>query len=273
MNKYSPQWRSLRRLCIPIFATLLFFTIATAGSANASSHWHRSHAKTCSGGTISGTYDTLRITGPCVVPFPGSLTVHGNVVVSGSHAALRSYSPAPVRIDGNVIVRQGGLFGVGNPAPQGQPCVATDTIGGNVFANGGLTVILNCTKVDGNVISLGGGDRSATSQCDTAAPLAVNFVVKDNVINGNIAVSGWRGCWLGILRNQVNGNVALLGNHPARMDGNVVVDNTISANLICYANSPAPQIGFAHSNFYPPALNHVAGNRIGQCKHIQVPIQ
>jgi hypothetical protein len=57
--------------------------------------------------------------------------------------------------------------------------------------------------VGGSVISNGGGVLS-TSMADFR-----NFPVKDNVIHGNLIILGWRGGWIGLIRNQVDWNVIL----------------------------------------------------------------
>ncbi|MDN5766923.1 MAG: hypothetical protein L0H96_13415 [Humibacillus sp.] len=222
----------------------------------------------CAGGPLSGTYRNLVVTGECDVV--GPVTVNGSVTITGKGAAFSSEYPGSpaVRIRGNVLVSNGGLFAFGQPTEGCGPEVrATSVVTGNVVALKALSVKILCSTVRGNVLSVGGGYHA---QPDCLTNNGVNFPVKDNAIRGNLAVYGWSGCWMGVIRNHVGGNVILVGNTSAafepgttNLDGMEIVTNTIRANLACYLNSPHPQVGDSEG-----APNQVAGHKLGQCRSL-----
>jgi hypothetical protein len=75
-----------------------------------------------------------------------------------------------------------------------------------------------------------------------------------------VTQTGYRGFWLGFIRNRVIGNVRLTNNVMGDPDANEYVTNRIRGNLVCRANSPAPQVG--DSGGQP---NIVTGSKVGQC--------
>ena len=180
------------------------------------------------------------------------------MTITGKGAAFSSeYPESPsVTIRGNVLVSNGGLFAFGQPTEGCGPDVrATSVVTGNVVAVKALSVKILCSTVRGNVLSVGGGYHA---QPDCLTNEGVNFPVKDNTIRGNLAVYGWRGCWMGAIRNHVGGNVILVGNTSAAfapgttdLDGMEIVTNTIRANLACYLNSPRPQVGDSEGRDQP----------------------
>lgn len=124
------------------------------------------------------------------------------------------------------------------------------------------TAAIDGVTIGGNLISSGGGPGVSAN-----AP----FPVKDNEIRGNIVFNGLRDGWYGVIRNEVGGNVVLVGNHSDAVggyhgDADEVVANTIGGNLVCLGNTPAPQLGDAlegRPSDYGP--NDVRGNAVGQC--------
>lgn len=194
--------------------------------------------------------------------------------VTGKSAVLLSeFAPAFVTLNGDVMVKNGGLLAVGN-LNMGHGCPTADTatsiINGDVTATGALSLKLDCTTVNGNVTSRNGGMGGFGSHCeeDQSNP-PLNFVVKDNTINGNVAIHSWQGCWLGVIRNNVSGKVNLYNNQTADVDSMEVLTNVIGGNLGCWANSPAPQVGDALGPTPPPPpYNVVGGWQFAQCKNI-----
>ena len=221
----------------------------------------------CGGGPLSGTYRNLVVTGECDVV--GPVTVNGTVTITGKGAAFSSEYPGSpaVTIRGNVLVSNGGLFAFGQPTEGCGPAVRkTSVVTGNVVALKALSVKILCSTVRGNVLSVGGGYH-APPDC---LANGVNFPVKDSTIRGNLAVYGWSGCWMGAIRNHVGGNVVLVGNTASAIppgsttaDGMEIVTNTIRANLVCYSNSPHPQVGDSEG-----APNQVRGLKLGQCRSL-----
>jgi hypothetical protein len=112
---------------------------------------------------------------------------------------------------------------------------------------------LDADTIDGSLISLGGGPGTTFSPYFT-------FPIKDNTIKGSVAIAGWHGGWLGFLRNTVGHSVLLDSIVDADPDSTEVATNTITGNLYCSGNSPAPQYGDSGGS-----PNVVGGSLFGQC--------
>ena len=219
---------------------------------------------TCSGGAIhAGTYRGLTVTGTCtidagaVVQIDGNLTVGGGAILN-DHAA----STAEVHVTGNVRVGKGAVLGLGSYKTPG--FVGPDTVGGSIVADQPLTLYLGGVTVDGSVISIGGGLLS-TSVADFR-----NFPIKDNVIHGNLLVAGWRGGWMGVIRNHVGRNVIVFRNvsrsNPETgpgtdADSTEIQTNVIGGNLVCFGNSPDAQVNSLDGG----QPNVVGGHALGEC--------
>jgi len=120
------------------------------------------------------------------------------------------------------------------------------------------------------------------------ASAAINFPIKDNVIDGNVVIHGWTGGWWGLIANTIGGNVDVANNRsvvqpagdcagtfPAGCDAAPGADTDaaeiqsrgpgnpqrIAGNLICHGNSPSVQINALDGGF----PNIVNGNKIGEC--------
>ncbi|HEX7083246.1 MAG TPA: hypothetical protein VF186_03960 [Gaiellaceae bacterium] len=238
--------RRLRLLlgsCVVLALAAVAWTGAAAGAAPG----------VCAGGEIAaGTYAGLSVYGNCTFA-AGSVRIDGNLIV-GPGAVLNDHaaSPATVVVNGNAIVQQGGVLGLGtyaNPTSH-----QTAVVNGNVIANGAASLYLSDATVRGNVIVTGGGDPGR------------NLPIKDDTINGNVVIQGWTGLWFGVVRDTVGGNVILANNRASDTsqepgsDSTEVVTNTISGNLVCTGNAPAAQIG--DSGGTP---NTVSGKKIGEC--------
>ena len=262
MKLHRPFARTPLRL-VSMAGAALALVVAWAVPAQASQGG--SH---CAGGSLSGTYRNLVVTGECDVT--GPVTVNGTLSITGQGAAFNSEYPGSpaVTIRGDVLVRNGGLLALGQPTAGCGPEVrATSVVTGNVIAIKALSVKILCSTVRGNVISVGGGYQA---QPDCLTNGGVNFPVKDNTIRGNLAVYGWSGCWMGAIRNDVGGNVVFVSNTSSAFepgttnaDGMEIVTNTIHGNLICMANTPAPQVGDSFGT-----LNTVSGHKLGQCAEL-----
>lgn len=217
---------------------------------------------------IAGTYGNLTITGNRYVAAGTSLTVHGNLTVARG-ACLDAFTMGTVTVGGNVQVRQGAILALGctltSTGPgEATPCTGTtgDTVGGNLVASNPWTMYIDGSTIHGNLVSNGGGPGA------TLSPY-VNFPIKDNVIDGNVIVHGWRGAWFGFIRNTAHGNVVI--SHDVgltigglgTLDSTEVAGNSISGNLVCQHNTPAAQFGDVPPFFDPH--NQVGGVKIGEC--------
>jgi hypothetical protein len=227
---------------------------------------------TCSedGPIPGGTYSGLVVTANCF--FGGDVTVNGNVTVADG-AILNDHAGSAanhVLITGNVKVGKGAVLGLGTYNPY---AIHDTTVNGSIVANHPMTLYLSFATVHGNVVSNGGG---------TTAEFR-NFPIKDNTIDGNLVVQDWHGGWLGVIRNDVGGNVIVSKNASVVMltgctgegeeevctgfgpgfddDSTEVQTNVINGNLVCQGNFPAAQV----NAFDGGELNDVGGHAVGQC--------
>jgi hypothetical protein len=258
----------MRKRILLLATVVAFVAMALPGSALASP----AGAGTCSGGSIgTGTWTSFTVTGKCTIADSAKVQINGNLVVANG-AALNDHAASKGEVDvtGNVLVGKGAILGLGHNAAPGS--LGPDTLGGSSVAIQPLTLYLGNLTVGGNVISVGG----ASPQPPAAA--ARNFPIKDNTIIGDLIIQGWHGGWLGVIRNDVAGNVIVnknvslstppgapgsgeLGGPVMDPDSNEVQTNTISGNLICLGNTPAAQVN-AKDDGSP---NVVAGKASGQC--------
>ena len=141
----------------------------------------------------------------------------------------------------------------------GNPTTGTSdiTVNGNVITWDADTVLLNGITVKGNVALIGGGG-------------AIPWSIKDNTICGNLLVANVTPNWLGVIVNNVSGNVILINVHitdglPPNNDPNptiFVASNTVGQNLICWGLGPAVSGGFGSEH---NVVGHLA---LGQCAHL-----
>lgn len=223
---------------------------------------------TCSGGAIApGVYNGLTVTGDCTIT--DEVTINGNVrVVDGAYLDA-AYVGTKLTINGNVSVGPDAILGLGcsfgyhdcgfNPGIWR----GNVTVNGNIVANQALTMYLDFLTIHGNVVSNAGGDVSLVD------PNGLVFPIKDNVIDGNVTVHGWKGAWFGIIRNTVGGNVMVSNTVGTRLgdggllDSTEIVTNRIGGNLICQGNTPVAEIGDSGGS-----PNIVGGNKIGECAEL-----
>ena len=259
---------SVRRSAASIFV----FGLVTAGLVGgASPAGADPTAAVCSGGSLSspptslapiasGTYSSLTVTGDCIIPDTAKVVVHGPVIVAPG-AALDDYTEAVFHVDGDVRVGNGAIVLLGCNFFD---CEApSDTrIHGSVLADAPLTMDIDGAVIDGDVISHGGGPGPSVDPHSVVA----NFAFKDNIVGGNVSLTGWSGWWLGVLRNQVAGDVTvsrIAGTDPDALE---VSENVIGGDMTCRDNAPAIQFGEGGTP------NIVDGGARGQCGfHVLLP--
>lgn len=243
----------------------LFATGLVAGSAGvaAAQPPTPSARGVCTGGDIaSGTYRGMTVTGDCTVPDGANVTIQGNLVLM-PNSVFNAQTLGEVHVTGNVIALRNANFALGCTV-MGVGCEGDthDVVDGNVIGAGALTLRINGSTIHGSIVSNGGGNTSDN----------VNFPLKDNVIDGNVVVTGWSGTWFGVIRSQIGGNVILLHNrsnfsNPVQgPDSNEVIANTIGGNLLCFGNNPVAQFGDGLVDT-PPGYgpNTVGGRALGEC--------
>jgi hypothetical protein len=271
------------RLLFGIFKATVAIVVLMAAGAGVTS---AASDGACSGGSIApGVYASLKIAGTCTVD-KGSVTVEHNLTVLPG-ASLIAVTGAPLSmgasnltVGGNLDVQAGGVLNLGcepvkytcsNDPDQVVGTFSTeDTVAGNLTAENALGVVVHHTAIGGNVSLSGGG--GGVNSCGVSVP-ALGFAppygdFEDDVIGGNLAVTGWQSCWLGLFRDTVMHNVDFNGNVTGDPDGNEMGNNVVVGNLSCSGNSPAAQFGDSGAG---PST--VLGNANGQCagKGLVVP--
>lgn len=242
--------------------TLGFAVVGVGGAAAGGS--------TCSGGSIAaGTYQSLVVTGMCAVD-SGNVTVRGDLTVGQGALLVAAFGGSDLTVGGNLTVQKNGSLVLGcepeafvcfNDPDQTVGTMATsDTIAGNLNANGALAVLVHNNSIGGNVAVNGGGGGVNCDPQDVLFGSPAYATFEDNTIGGNATVQQWQSCWNGFFRNRVKGNLVFDHNVTADPDGNELATNTVGGNLNCQHNSPAPQIGDSGG-----APNVVAKNANGQC--------
>jgi hypothetical protein len=149
---------------------------------------------------------------------------------------------ANIRVSDGVMVKQGATLVLGHENGPN-----TGIIRGGVHANAPASLQLHFARVYNGVRMYGGSGEFST--------------IEDNVIRGGVTQTGYRGFWLGFIRNRVIGNVRLTDNVMQDPDANEYVTNRIQGNLICHGDSPAPQVGDSGGQ-----ANIVTGSKVGQCR-------
>ncbi|MCB0989243.1 MAG: hypothetical protein H6519_05125 [Microthrixaceae bacterium] len=226
---------------------------------------------TCRGGDFdsnelavvpSGTYNQLRIAGACR-PAPGAvIRVRGSLFVTPGSAFDAQSAPSTITVFGNVNAAAGSILGLGCQPPSmtgnsAHECVedpgghSTISVMGSVNATDVNTLLLNGVSVRRNVNVSGGGGF-------------IPWSIKNNIIGGNLNVSGVTTNWFGAMFNTVGGDVNLFNitslefDHPG---GPVyVVRNTVGRNLTCVGLVPGVSGGFR-----PGPANEVGLHTFGQC--------
>jgi 5'-nucleotidase len=228
------------------------------------------------------TVSNETINGTLVVPANAfcslnNVTVNGNVQVEpGGTLSVEpgTFNPTSTSstINGNITVASGGTLNVGPGIGQ------KATINGNITTNGCKTVALDpfqgIVSVEGNVnLQNCTGNTNGTSGAQIGLlngsggmiTIGGNFtcsgnlggcVAQNSVIHGNVTVDNNSNNY-SVSGDQVNGNVTINGNKGP--EGFFVSNNTISGNLACTGNSPAPSLGGGGSS------NQVEGHKTGQC--------
>jgi hypothetical protein len=162
-------------------------------------------------------------------------------------------SDGPVMITAGLWIRSGATFVLGSE----ESGWTTGTISGGVHASDPASVQIHFATINGGIRASGGSGPFG-------GPFDVTWnAIEDNVIHGGVMVTGYNGFWFGFIRNHVSGTVQMSDNVLADPDGNEYVTNVIDGSLMCWGNSPAPQVG--DSEGLP---NEVTGTKSGQCTNV-----
>ena len=250
---------------------------------------HSHGTTTCTGtpdapGLLAGTYrSNVVVTGVCFVN-GGAATVRGDLVIAPGAGLNATFAlndqpggsgTSSLTVKGNLVVQHDGLLVMGCE-PNFSTCsddpdqVNGGTLTGQNHVYGSLSewrplgAIVHASTIGGDVSELGGGGGVS---CDPPFPGLFGAFqspafsdYEDNTIGGNLTVAGLQTCWLGMLRNDVHGNLGAFKNTMADPDAGEIVQNTVRRDIACVANSPASQFGDSGAS-----PNVVSGHAFGQC--------
>jgi hypothetical protein len=238
---------------------------------------------TCSGGSIaSGVYRNLNIAGVCNVN-AGSVRVERNLTVLPGGTLIAAFGGSetmPVgsnlNVGGNLDVQANGILVLGcepvnficyNDPDQSVGSYTTkDTVGGDLRAQDALAVVVHLTVIGHNTsLTGGGGGVSCASSLPALGGSPAYGDFEDNIIGGDLKITGWQSCWLGFFRDAIAQNVEFNDNVSADPDGSEMATNSIAGNLSCTGNSPSPQIGDSAGS-----LTNVFGRANGQCDNTKL---
>lgn len=264
--------RQMRRLAIlGAIGALLALTLPAPALAS------QGRFGTCSDGTMAaGTYTDFIVRGVCRIATGATVQINGNLVIADGASlddhGVEGWGPvkAQIHVSRNVLVGRGAVLGLGWNSAAGPDggALGLDTVGGSIIASQPLALQIGGVTIGRNLISIGGGVLSSS-----AADFR-NFPIKDNVIGGDLVVSGWQGGWMGVIRNTIGGNAIIAFNRSSSSEAGPGTDSdsteimssfgspqTIGRNLICIGNLPAAQVNPSDGG----APNVVQGRAIGQC--------
>jgi hypothetical protein len=251
-------------------------------------------AYTCSGtfgnpGILAGTHSSVLVKGACFVASGQPAVVRHNLTILAGGALNAAFGGSDLKVEGNIAVRAGGILVLGcepfaftcfnDPDQQNGGTLSThDTVGGNLVAKGALMVLAHNNKIEGNITQTGGGGgvNCSTFPLGPNGPPAYTGY-EDNTVGGKISITGLQSCWLGVIRNKVDGSVNIINDQLADPDAIEINNNHIEDNLNCHGNSfvwDSAEASFGPS-LWPRTQtpNTVGGERTGQCDILQNPAQ
>jgi hypothetical protein len=230
----------------------------------------KGNGATCGNETLaSGSYNGLTVTGHCIVDT--QVKINGGVTVANGAWLDAAYPGTRLAVNGGVAVGNGAILGLGcsfgyhDCGFDPTAWIGAVRVNGGIVGDKPLTMYLDFITVNGGVTSHGGGDASM-GDTELGQDNGINFVVKDDSINGGLTLDGWTGAWIGAIRDKVHGGVTVSNNVGDRIgdlktpDSTEVATNVISGNLSCQNNSPPAQLGDSGGQ-----LNTVSGHALGEC--------
>lgn len=287
------SWRYAAALALALSGTLALSSVAGASRNNGPGHgWFHHGGYVCTSGAVpSGAYRSVLVTGICTMPsghvyISGDLTIAPgallDAVTPGDPTTGTPAVPATVYVGGDVWVLKGAALLLGcSPNISCAPPAAGitfDQVQGSLTAVGAQAVVLHDVSVGRDVTILGGGGSSTAASCAAQAPTAptnaalepwsedaaLDFTpvytdFEDGSVGGSLRVFGLNTCWMGALRNWIDGDASFANNTFGDPDAMEIGNNLIWGNLGCWDNSPAPQFGDGAA---PDLVNRGA---FGQC--------
>jgi hypothetical protein len=273
--------RKLLRLA-SVSSLVLAIIVMGAGAAAAGNapQWHQHN--TCTGtltapGVLAGTFrGNVVITGVCAVN-GGAAVIKGDLILAPGSVLNATFAlndvagsgTSSLTVRGNIKVQNGATLAMGcepnfNPCTDDPNGTGQNRVSGNVQGDQALGVIVHASKIGGS-LSIRGGGGGVT--CAIPSSGIFGFLgspvfsdAEDNNIGGNLTVAQLQTCWLGALRNHVQGSIFTAHNTMADPDANEVLANHVRGDIACFNNSPATQYGDSGST-----PNRVQGQAAGEC--------
>jgi hypothetical protein len=223
----------------------------------------------------AGAYTTVTVAGVCVVD-SGQVTTSGDVTIQPGAALLAAFATdggsgtSGIAVGGNLNVQNGAALLLGCEAAHfscfddpdsGSPTLnSADSVAGSIEAPSALGVIVHVTTVGQDVVETGGGGGFNCDSTELFGGGPAYSDYEDNVIGGNLRVSGVISCWFGAIRNQIGGSASFANNTFVDPDASENLTNQIAGNLLCSGNSPVVQYGDSTGS-----NNVVGGTASGEC--------
>ena len=231
----------LRSLSGLVCTSVVVGGLLAAGPVTAAGAAATSGTTTCSGtpsapGVLTGTHSTVVVNGVCAVN-AGRAVVTGKLTVTAGSALVAAFAlndatgsgKSSLTVKGNLQVNVGAVLLMGcNPANfpclddpnQNQPTLSShDTVGLDLRSNRPLGVIVHNFTVGGDVVQTGGGGGV---NCKPQGlfqffqqPVYSTYEV--GTVGGDMRISGYLACWMGVVEVHVGNTMAIRGNQPPRL--------------------------------------------------------
>lgn len=246
---------------------------------------------TCSGspsapGVLSGSFDSVRVSGFCVVnQGPATVSDDLNVLPGGVLVAAFGLNDRTGR--GHSRLTVGGDLHVGKGAtlllgclPTSSPCVddpnpnqptlsSRGRVGGDLTSDEPLGVIVHDSHIGGDVHQEGGGGGFTCQPTGFFAFMGspVFSAYEDSSVGGDLHITGLASCWVGVTRTTIGGDARFINNQLHDKDAIEIETNTIGGDLVCTGNSRVWDGHELSHKLFPRAdsPNTVGGARTGQC--------
>jgi hypothetical protein len=287
--------RRIRSLVVVLAVLASVLTGATTALAETSGEGDSdTDSYTCSGafgnpGILAGTHSSVVVKGACFVASGQPAVVRHSLTILAGGALNAAFGGSDLKVGGNIVVGAGGILVLGcepfeftcfnDPNPQSGTLATHHTVGGNLVAKDALMVLAHSNSIEGNVTQTGGGGgvNCSTFPLGPNGPPAYS-AYEGNTVGGKISVTGLQSCWLGVIRNKVDGSVNVINDQLADPDAIEINSNHIEGNLNCHGNSAvwdSSEANFGQPGLWPRTQtpNTVDGERTGQCDILQNPSQ
>jgi hypothetical protein len=236
---------------------------------------------------LTGTFKgDVVVKGACEVN-AGRAVVDGNLTLSGGSVLLAAFAlndktghgKSSLTVHGDLQVGTHATILLGcNPANfaclddphQNKPTLSMHAIvGGDMFSQRPLGVIVHNTSIGGNVTQFGGGGglKCTPTGVFKMFKSPVFSTYEHSTVGGEFFVTGVRSCWMGLVTLHVGRNMVVRNNQLADPDAIEILANNIQGNLVCRGNSRTWDSAEKGSGLFPrtPQPNTVGGKRAGQC--------